>query len=258
MADKKISQLTNAATPLAGTETLPIVQGGSTVKVAVSDLTAGRSMSADQVGVGTTSTAQKLAVRSGDNLGATNIARFESNNSAQAISIRFAAVLGSGGTFTIGTETSDSAVISTDLVERMRVDASGNVGIGTASPGSKLEVNGTSNLGGTAGSMRVGVGVFSVGVAAMWAGGGNPMQIGTTGANELTLVQNNNSIVRLLGSNMGLRTTDCGASAVGCFGIANATTVPTGAPAGGGVLYVEAGALKYRGSSGTVTTIANA
>ena len=45
MADKKISALTGASTPLAGTEVLPIVQGGSTVKVAVSDLTAGRAVS---------------------------------------------------------------------------------------------------------------------------------------------------------------------------------------------------------------------
>ena len=44
MADKKISALTGAATPLAGTEVLPIVQSGSTVKVAVSDLTAGRNV----------------------------------------------------------------------------------------------------------------------------------------------------------------------------------------------------------------------
>jgi hypothetical protein len=44
MADKKISALTGAATPLAGTEVLPIVQSGSTVKVAVSDLTAGRAV----------------------------------------------------------------------------------------------------------------------------------------------------------------------------------------------------------------------
>jgi len=44
MADKKISALTGASTPLAGTEVLPIVQSGSTVKVAVSDLTAGRSV----------------------------------------------------------------------------------------------------------------------------------------------------------------------------------------------------------------------
>jgi hypothetical protein len=42
MADKKISALTAASTPLAGTEVLPIVQGGSTVKVSVDDLTAGK------------------------------------------------------------------------------------------------------------------------------------------------------------------------------------------------------------------------
>jgi len=39
MADKKISQLTAASTPLAGTEVLPIVQSSATVKVAVNDLT---------------------------------------------------------------------------------------------------------------------------------------------------------------------------------------------------------------------------
>ena len=38
MADKKISALTAATTPLAGTEVLPIVQSGSTVKVANNDL----------------------------------------------------------------------------------------------------------------------------------------------------------------------------------------------------------------------------
>lgn len=39
MADLKISQLTGATTPLAGTEVLPIVQSGSTKKVATDDLT---------------------------------------------------------------------------------------------------------------------------------------------------------------------------------------------------------------------------
>jgi hypothetical protein len=33
------------------------------------------------------------------------------------------------------------------------------------------------------------------------------------------------------------------------------TTAPSVNLAGGGILYVEAGALKYRGSSGTITTI---
>lgn len=38
----------------------------------------------------------------------------------------------------------------------------------------------------------------------------------------------------------------------------NATTVPTSNPTGGGLLYCSGGALKFRGSSGTVTTIAAA
>ena len=44
MADKKISALTAASTPLAGTEVLPIVQGGSTVKVSIANVTAGRNI----------------------------------------------------------------------------------------------------------------------------------------------------------------------------------------------------------------------
>lgn len=44
MADKKISALTSASTPLAGTEVLPIVQSSATVKVSVANLTAGRAI----------------------------------------------------------------------------------------------------------------------------------------------------------------------------------------------------------------------
>jgi glyoxylate utilization-related uncharacterized protein len=46
--------------------------------------------------------------------------------------------------------------------------------------------------------------------------------------------------------------------ATGAVEIKNATTVPASNPTGGGYLYIEAGALKFRGSGGTVTTIANA
>jgi hypothetical protein len=40
--------------------------------------------------------------------------------------------------------------------------------------------------------------------------------------------------------------------------IHNCSVVPTTNPTAGGILYVDTGALKYRGSSGTVTTIAAA
>jgi hypothetical protein len=54
MADTKISALTSASTPLAGTEVLPIVQSGATVKVAVSNLTAGRAVSVSTLTATTT------------------------------------------------------------------------------------------------------------------------------------------------------------------------------------------------------------
>ena len=65
--------------------------------------------------------------------------------------------------------------------------------------------------------------------------------------------------MRILNSgNVGIGTADQFGGGVKVVGLANATTAPTSNPTGGGVLYVESGALKYRGSSGTVTTIANA
>jgi hypothetical protein len=45
---------------------------------------------------------------------------------------------------------------------------------------------------------------------------------------------------------------------VGVVHVHNRTTAPTSNPTNGGLLYVESGALKYRGSGGTITTIAAA
>lgn len=58
------------------------------------------------------------------------------------------------------------------------------------------------------------------------------------------------------GGNIGIRTTSQFGGGQGVMAIANATVAPSVNPAGGGILYVEDGALKYRGSKGTVTTIA--
>ena len=56
MADAKISALPASTTPLAGSETLPVVQSGVTKKVSVANLTAGRAvsmLSATSVGANT-------------------------------------------------------------------------------------------------------------------------------------------------------------------------------------------------------------
>ena len=51
MADVKISGLPASTTPLAGTEVLPIVQGGQTKQVSVANLTAGRPISATSLNI---------------------------------------------------------------------------------------------------------------------------------------------------------------------------------------------------------------
>jgi hypothetical protein len=60
------------------------------------------------------------------------------------------------------------------------------------------------------------------------------------------------------GGNIGIRTSDQFGRGKGVIAIANATVAPSVSPAGGGILYVQDGALKYKGSNGTVTTIAPA
>jgi hypothetical protein len=44
-------------------------------------------------------------------------------------------------------------------------------------------------------------------------------------------------------------------SGTGVVFIANGSAIPSTNPSGGGLLYVQSGALKWRGSSGTVTTL---
>ena len=61
-----------------------------------------------------------------------------------------------------------------------------------------------------------------------------------------------------LTSDLALKANAASPSLTGVTTIANATTVPSTNPTGGGFLYSEGGALKWRGSSGTVSTIAPA
>jgi hypothetical protein len=63
---------------------------------------------------------------------------------------------------------------------------------------------------------------------------------------------------RAAGGNIGFGTTSQFGAGQGVIAIADALVVPSVNPAGGGILYVEDGALKYRGSNGAVTTIAPA
>ena len=137
----------------------------------------------------------------------------------------------------------DTMALSVGGVEAWRVNSSGNVGIGTASPAYKLDVRG--------GLVAVGNGTIFGGISYS-----TRPEIGAISNHPVGFITNN--ITQMLldtSGNLGLGVTAFGTSAAKVLGMANATA-PTTSPAGMGQLYVEAGALKYRGSSGTVTTIA--
>lgn len=100
-----------------------------------------------------------------------------------------------------------------------------------------------------------------------WAGGAGAATLATeyfnyisantvafANANTATHVSNFRVDAPLQGTNAtatNLYAIDCG----GHMFIANSVGVPSNNPTGGGILYVEGGALKYRSSNGTVTTV---
>lgn len=119
------------------------------------------------------------------------------------------------------------------------------------------------DVSGNIGRVNVGAGQMHITHAT-----GNRSRVLTFGNLELspgnlggggTYVEVNNgtagTLRDLIARNLGLNGAISAGGGVGIAFIGNATTVPTTNPTGGGILYVEAGALKYRGSSGTVTTL---
>jgi len=75
-----------------------------------------------------------------------------------------------------------------------------------------------------------------------------------TGASSITSLAGGLMTINASSNNVGIGVSAWGSSANTVLGIADGTA-PTTNPAGMGQIYVESGALKYRGSSGTVTTL---
>jgi hypothetical protein len=148
MADKKISALTAASTPLGGTEVLPIVQSGSTVKVSVNNLTAGKSVSMKDFTANSGAANQECRLQYSDNTGGrTVILRMSSSSLApfDGYGAYIKATQGGGvdvhslafGT-TIGTP-SDKLTVRYDGLVTVETD---NLKIGTAGKGIDFSANG--------------------------------------------------------------------------------------------------------------------
>ncbi|MFD5161039.1 hyaluronoglucosaminidase [Streptomyces hawaiiensis] len=138
--------------------------------------------------------------------------------------------------------TTDDFVVDADGRTGVRIPV-GNV------PAAALEVRQRDTT--TVGALILGAASTTVPIFQVKNSAGTAtFEVGTSGAVVFRAVSFYTNSLQL-----GSTSSDLGGSAGAVIGMKNVTTAPTTNPTGGGILYVEAGALKYRGSGGTVTTI---
>lgn len=125
MANSKISALTAATTPVAGTEVLPIVQSGATVQVSINAATGiTRPFTANGVPYASSTTA--LTTGSGLTFDGTNLATTGTSSATKLIP--------TGGTATgngMYLPAANTLAFSTNGGERARIFAAGGLSIGT-------------------------------------------------------------------------------------------------------------------------------
>lgn len=157
------------------------------------------------------------------------------------------ATLTTTGVLTVGGVTT----LSGDLAFASSLALRANTGAGSDTRNLNL------SAGGTGFDPSRGANISLYGVNHASRPGAFELYVGTNSGSFFALYRNNASSFGLYmdaSGNVGIGTNVFGTSAIGVLGIANGTA-PTSSPAGMGQLYVESGALKYRGSSGTVTTL---
>jgi hypothetical protein len=92
--------------------------------------------------VNTFTTADMVAYKAYNNQAVGVYANFQNSATGTAITDGFLIGIGDAEDAVLHNQEATNMIFSTSATERMRIDSSGNVGIGTSSPASKLDVNG--------------------------------------------------------------------------------------------------------------------
>ena len=205
MADKKISQLSAATTPLAGTEVLPIVQSGSTVKVSIDNVTKGRTVNAttfdtDVAAAGVTLSGTTL---SADGTDANININVTPKGTGSLVTTKLSAsgnVDFNGGTFrfNVGKADLDFSVSGDTDDNLIYADASTDrVGIGRNNPAAKLDVEGAAIIRGNVtntGAFIAGANVSAPSADAfVYRSADNTLALGTANAARITIDSSGNS-----------------------------------------------------------------
>lgn len=228
MANAKISALPAASTPLAGTEVLPIVQGGVTDQVSVANLTAGRA-----VGTGNLTVTGTGAV-SGDF--AINTNKF--NVTAASGNTTMAGTLGVTGDVAVNTNKFNITASSGNTTTAGTLGVTGDFAINTNKFNVTASSGNTTTAGtlGVTGDLAVNTNKFNV-----TAANGNTTAAGTLSATGDFAINTNKFQVTASSGNT---------TVAGTLGVTGLTTA-TGGIAGGVQTLSGAGAVN-------VTTLATA
>jgi len=147
---------------------------------------------------------------------------------------------GNDGSFTVFNVATKGAAVS-GAAEKLAAIAMWTVDIAQVGNATQFQLQHSPTFGAVAFTQAFGTGTArKIALQAAWDQSATPSQL----------------VLDTFG-NVGIGTTQLGNGAARVLGLANATA-PTTSPAAMGQLYVENGALKYRGASGTVTTLAPA
>ncbi len=293
MADAKISALTNLTAADPANDMIPIVDvsetppaSGNTKRISINNILAASGTatlaSATITGDLTVDTST-LKVDSANNrvgIGTASPASALDVNGTAIIRDTFSLLMGYGNQQRIlAGGTSDNTYLTFSqwtgaaYTERMRIDQSGNLGL-SVTPSAWNAIYKTFQFGPTGAAASSVSNDLYLTNNVFWNASNSPIYIvngkstvyyqdsgnhswwtaGTgTAGNPIAFTQ---AMTLDASGNLLVGLTTAGTTAAKTIQIANGTA-PT-ANVTGGQLYVEAGALKYRGSSGTVTTIANA